>query len=177
MPIVKSPRVLIAATELFTNPELGFDEDIKAIRELGGSPPTIARNLTSDMLKELMTHNKFDIVHLLVYVGQENGDLIFSQHDKLNADGFGELVKLTGARLVILATCDSVVLGAKISRIANVISAASQIEVPGFLSWEKSFFSVLAQKYTVAQAYDISRSIAGLPFVLHLKADLAFDVN
>jgi hypothetical protein len=103
--------------------------------------------------------------------------LVFSENDKLNADGFTELVKLTRAKLVILATCDSITLGAMISRTTNVIAATSSVEVENVLSWEKGFFSGLAKQYTVSQAFDICRCVSGLPLVLLLKADLAFDIS
>jgi hypothetical protein len=71
LPIIKSPRVLIAATELFTKEDMGFESDIEAVHLLGGSTPNIARNVTSEQLRDLMVRHQFDIVHLLVYVRSE----------------------------------------------------------------------------------------------------------
>jgi len=103
--------------------------------------------------------------------------MVFSERDKLNADGFAELVKLTRARLVILATCDSIALGGVIARTTNVIAATSSVNVSDFLSWENGFFSILAKRYTISQAFDISKCVSDLPLLLILKADLAFDVS
>jgi hypothetical protein len=190
LPVVKSPKTLVAVSEQLMGHEMGSSErftrfgtgfygDIEAVRQLGGPDPHIVENVTSNQLRDLMVRESFDIVLLLVYVDQQTGQVVFSENDRMNADGFAELVILTRARLVILAVCNSLTLAAVISRLAkvNVIAAASFVTVADFVSWEGTFFSVLAQKSPVSQAFDIACRVSGLQLDLMLKADLAFDAS
>ena len=184
-PIIASPRILIAAAKLFASENMRLEDNIEAVTQLSGSPPIVARNVTSEQLRALLTESRFDIIHLLVYVEDRSLKLIFSIDEKgdrlspddiLSSDGFAKLVEVTGAKLVLLATPDSIKLGAVLSQITSVIAGYSEVTVNDFISWEKSFFSLLAKQMPLSKAFDISQVTTGVPLRLLLRDDLAFKV-
>jgi hypothetical protein len=73
--------------------------------------------------------------------------------------------------LVILATCDSITLAAKVSRTSNIIAATSVMEVKDFVDWEKVFYRMLAQGHSLSRAYEIARATTNAPMVLLMKQD------
>jgi hypothetical protein len=95
----------------------------------------------------------------------------------MGADGFAELVRLNGAKLIILATCDSITLGAKLARVTNVIAASTIIQIEEFADWERNFFSILAGKNYLSTAFEISRGISNIPLLRLMKGDLLFDIS
>lgn len=177
LPTIKGPKILLGATAEFTQPKMGFQHDIEAIRSLPNSGMKIEPDVTSARMREVLIKEKFDIIHFLGFVRQSSGDICFSSNDVLGADGFSELIKMAGARLVILATCDSIALGGRLSHTTNVIAATSSVEVAAFSSWEGCFFDILGQEYPLSQAFEISRRITDAPLVLLMKEDLRFSAQ
>lgn len=102
-----NPRVLCASSAQYGQAEYGFDLDVAMIERLFRRNVTVERRLTSKRLRELLTTQKFDIVHLVLAVDRQNGDLIFKaeepvdksqdaaashQQDKMSASAFATLL-------------------------------------------------------------------------------------
>ena len=75
----------------------------------------------------------WDIVHLAMYVDARTGDLIVPEQGGRDGitkkvipiDGVDTLIRMANPRLVIIVTCDSLVLAARLARHANTIAGTS----------------------------------------------------
>jgi hypothetical protein len=88
-----------------------------------------------------------------------------------------KLVELTQAKLVFLATCDSLTLAAELARSVNVIAATSSVEITAMLEWEKMFYTLLAQGRKLSEAYDIAVATSDAPMRLIMRHDMTFTVK
>jgi hypothetical protein len=168
---ISSPRVLCAATEQYG--QLGFDTDLTTIKRTF-KKVQIERDLTSDRLRNLLTTEHFQVIHLLGFVEPKDGALVFSNDDKISAEGFANLLDVCGAQLVVIAACDSIDLAAKASRRANIIAATTVMTVNGFSRWADCFYGLLSRGHALSRAYDIARSTTNAPMVLLMKNDVSF---
>lgn len=81
------------------------------------------------------------------------------------------VVKKCGARLVVLAICDSLMLAARIAKTANMIAAIEEINDKDFLEWEEMFYKSLSQGESLSSAYEFARKTTNAEMVLLLKKD------
>jgi hypothetical protein len=93
----------------------------------------------------------------------------------MSAEAFAKLIEIAQAHLFILATCDSLVLAAKLGRVTNMIGASGWVHIHDFVEREKPFFNLLTQGMSVYSSFDVAKSIAGkAPMLLLAKKDVAF---
>jgi hypothetical protein len=64
------------------------------------------------------------------------------------------MIASTGARLVVIVTCDSLALGALLARFTNVIAGHKPIEVQSALDWSFLFYRFLAQGCPLSEAFN-----------------------
>jgi hypothetical protein len=166
------PKILCAASEQFE--KLGFDQDISAIDSSFPRCSVVIRGLSCDALRKALTEKEYQIIHLSTLVDLQNGALIFSQQDQITAEGFAKLIEFSQTGLVVLASCESVVLAAKISRVANMIAATSSMTVEEFVQWEECFYALLSRGQSLSRSFDIARATTVAPMVLLMKQDIAF---
>ena len=81
----------------------------------------IEPNLSSQILRPLLSKQRFDIMHLVLPVHRDTGDLYFSAFnyqeqrpatspvDRMSPPALSSLVELGQVQLVVLATCDALV--------------------------------------------------------------------
>jgi hypothetical protein len=170
--IVRVRRVLCASTPEFE--EAGGSDDPEILdNSFPGSLQHIANAGLEDLSKAMST-TKFDIVHLLGSIDARTGDFLFDKDERLPPDGLKNLLKMTEAKLVFLATCDSLNLGAILSRHWSVIAAADFVENSALIVWEKQFYGLLANGYTLTKAYDTALSLTKLPMRLLIRNDATF---
>lgn len=162
---IANPTILCAASEQFSEPSFGFDLDVTVVEKCF-SHATIVRNLNSRLLRQLLTTQHFDIIHLVQAVDRRNGDLIFDpvefthytsvgRHpDKSPTAGFADLVAEAGARLVVLNTCQALFLAARVAPVANMVAMHMEITGEAAAVWAESFYELLTQGYSVHKAYD-----------------------
>jgi len=183
---IKDPRILCAASEQYAEPELGFELDKEVLEKAFPKKITIERKLTSKHLRELLTTQRFDIIHLVLAVDADTGDLLFSpidyttykpktrKVDRMSAEGFANLVVESQTRLVVLATCNALSLAVEVARITNMI--ATNIEINGEVAaeWGQCFYDLLAAGYPLYKAFDITKTNISTPMRLIRQRDIAF---
>lgn len=185
---IQNPRVLCAASEQYA--EFKFELDIATLEKIFPGRVDIETKLTARRLRELLISNKYDILHLVLPVDPENGDLVFSHVDslqkpglknnnidKISAEGFKELACVSGTSLVTLATCNSIFLGVELSNAINMI--ATHVEVSGeqVAEWADWFYGLLVKGMPLYKAYELTKSNCSTPMRLIRKKDIAFSIT
>ncbi len=138
---INRPRILCGSTNQYAKPALGFQLDVAVLKATFPRLVTVESNLTQMRLIELMTTQHFDIVHLVLAVDPETGDLIFSpidprthkpstpKPDRMSPTSFSNLLTESQTRLVVLATCKALLLAVEVAHVANM--AASDAIISG----------------------------------------------
>ena len=165
-------KVLCAATSEFE--KLGFKHDVELLKGAFRRRVEIVDGLSSDLLRHRLTTTKYGVVHLLLYVDPTTGDIGFGNGETLSAEGFEKLVEVCGARLIVLATCDSLTLAAKISRKTNMIAASTSIAVKDFERWARAFYGMLGQGRPLSQSFELATATSDAPMILLMRRDLRF---
>jgi hypothetical protein len=196
---VENPRVLCAATEQYAQPSLGFHLDVDIVRSVfGPERVTVDRALTRRRLTELLTGERFDVVHLVLAVDPANGDLVFGPVDaategagaagvvapgggrrpaeRLSAAGFADLITESGTRLVVLATCNALLLAVQVSHVANMAASDTDVSGEAAAEWEDCFYHLLRQGRSVFRALELTQSQVDVPIRGIRRRDVTFAI-
>jgi hypothetical protein len=158
---VSNPRVLCASSKQYQD-TLG--ENIELIREAFPDSVHHLVSTSSADLRTLLVENRFDIIHIASYICPISGDLIFSEvnpktradasgkPDYLEVDAFVDLVKETGASLVVLPNNEALPLVAKLLPVTNVVFAYDPIDLKTLANWIRDFYLMLAKGYSLSDA-------------------------
>jgi hypothetical protein len=168
---VSKPSVLCAASKGYE--KLGFEQDVGIVEKFAKKAKVLG-NLTAPLLREVLTEQEFEIVHLLNFVEPGNGTLVFGPGDQMSSEGFSQLIDLCKAQLVVLASCDSIALAAKVSRWTNIIAATNTMDTSDFEQWAACFYRLLFKGQPLSRAFDVARMTTDAPMVLLMKRDLTF---
>ena len=185
---IENPRILCAASEQYaTQPDVGFDLDVDVLRSIFGEKNvTVEAAVTRHRLTELLTSQRFDIVHLVVAVEQRTGALVFSSvHmpssepeagpvDRLSPAGFAALLTESQTRLVVLASCRALLLAVEVAHVANMAAADDYLSGPAAAEWAECFYPLLHQGKSVFKAMDLTRSQTDVPIRGIRQQDVAF---
>jgi len=165
-------RILCAATTQFE--ELDAAGDMAIIEE--NYPETLVKidRATLSEVRDALALNRYEIVHLLGYVDTKSGEFVFSDNQRLSAEGLRKLLEKAGTELLFLATCDSLTLGAIVSRSMSVIAASDNIDTKSMLDWENCFYGLLASGSSLTTAYDLALATTDLPMRLLIRNDTVF---
>jgi hypothetical protein len=166
---VNVERILCAATPQFE--ELGVDRDMEVLEANYPNTVTRLRGIGFRDLRDVLAQGSFQIIHLLGYVEPKSGDFIFSEDERLPANALLKLLERTRTELIFLATCDSLTLGAVLSRTLSVIAASDMIETTKTIHWEKCFYGLLAQGSSLAASYDFAQAAVDVPMRLLIRND------
>lgn len=184
---ISNPKILCTCSPRFYS--LSFQKDVDIIRQEThriSTSITEMHNANSRMLKQALMENQYDVIHIAAYVDPKTGDLYFNdvqqdgafpegvEIDSIPASSFARLVEISKARLVILATCDSLILAAKLAKITNMIAATDWVSVSDMLDWELSFYKCISKGISIANAFETASSLSKAPMLLLTKKDLAF---
>ena len=179
---ITKPKILCASNSQFE--EFGFEKDLTTIQNYFPGQVVTARNITVRTLREILTEQQFDILHILAYVAK-NGDLVLSNYDpeekkeqktneKISAEGFAKLIEVSNISLVVLATCDSLPLAASLNRKTNLVAAMDVVQIDEIIEWEDCFYGFLSKGFSVAKSFELSKSLHTLPMILIPSIDIAF---
>lgn len=182
---IPDPKILCAASEQYAK-LCEYKKDLAVIR--AAFPKTVVVNrgaLTAHELCEVLTTQRFDIIHLVCFVDPHTGSLRLSETDtqtllpvgipdEIPAEGFAKLVALSGTRLVVLASCDSLILGAKLARGTNMLAAHGVLITDEVVSWERNFYRILSKGHPISMAHDVATATNKSPLVLMINKDVAF---
>ena len=78
---IEKPKILCAATEQYADPTFGFDRDVAVLEQAFPGQVLVEHRLSRSRLRDLLTSEQFDIVHLVLAVEDQSGDIIFSPVD------------------------------------------------------------------------------------------------
>ncbi|HEY5813839.1 MAG TPA: nucleotide-binding protein, partial [Terrimicrobiaceae bacterium] len=150
--IIEKPKILCTCSPQYYH--LSFEQDIALIRretQRISTQITELHGANSQNLKNTLLENTFDIIHICAYVDPRTGETYFSDVDtngpregvdidSITATTFSKLIEISKARLVILATCDSLILAAKLAKITNMVAPTDWVSIKDILDWELSFY-------------------------------------
>jgi TIR domain len=185
---IENPRILCAASEQYAQPSLGFHLDVAVLEKAFPKRVEIETKLTRTRLRDLLTNHHFDIVHLVLAVDPDNGDLIFSpidfttykpttsSPDTMSAEGFAALLVESNTRLVVLATCKALLLAVEVAHVANMAASDAMITGEQAAEWEECFYGLLAQGKPLFKAFDITKSQSKTPIRAIRNKDMVFAI-
>lgn len=173
-------RILCAASSQYSAPK--FAADIAEIQR--NFPPGSVQSAhgvdAQEFLGYLSDGRKWDIVHLAMYVDPANGDLLIpsskgppgaSGKDRLRMEGVEKLIQMSQAKLVVVVTCDSLVLAAGIARLTNTIAGYKPIDVRVALDWSSVFYRFLAQGCPLSEAFNRAQALTDPGLLLIARRD------
>ena len=185
--VINTPRVLCACSPQYFH--LSFQKDVELIRnetQKISAQVSELHSTDSRSLTEALMENEFDIVHISAYVGPKTGEIYFNDVDNdgtppdgvaidsMPAVSFAKLIELAKAKLVVLATCDSLILGVKLAKVANMIAAGDWVSCDDILKWELGLYKCLSKGISLSNSFETASSLSKAPMLLLLKKDLAF---
>lgn len=182
---VPTPRIFCGSSAQYAT-LCEYDKDLAVVRAAFPDSDVVDDGaLTAQRLQEVLTEQQFDIIHLISFVNPETGALVLSEIEaqtlrpvgsanELSAEGFAKLVELSGARLVVLASCDSLRLSAKLSRVTNMVAAYSTVMTDQLVEWERCFYRMLSRGHPVSKAFEVSIATSEVAMCLIPKKDAAF---
>lgn len=186
---IENPRVLCAASAQYAQPEIGFDLDVGVLQAaFGAERVTVERALTRRRLTELLTQQRFDIVHLVLKVDSKTGDLIFSpiefatsrpttaKVDKMPPDGVASLLGESQTALVVLATCKALRLAVEMARFTNMAGTEDEITGEQAAEWAECFYDLLRQGNPLYKAFQLTRDQVKVPILEVRHHDVVFEV-
>jgi hypothetical protein len=176
---IKKPSILCISTQEYD--AKGFARGVAIVERTMGKGIrlhkriVIQREANFSEWRQTMLSGQFEIVHIAAQVDAKDGSIDFGNNQRITASGFQELVIEAKTRLVVLATCDSIALGAAVSRITNMIASTASLGMEPFFQWAEAFYLKLAQGAPLSRAYEVAmRTTIGAPMVLLLKKDITF---
>jgi hypothetical protein len=182
---IEEPRILCAASEQYAEPVYGFERDVAVLERAFPGRVLVEDRLTRRRLGDLLTNQQFDIVHLVLPVDEETGDMFFGRVDPatlkpatptetLPPKGFADLLVESRTRLVVLATCDAMLLAVEVAPTANMAFSNTTIHADAAVEWEEWFYGFLAAGKSVYKAWDLTKSQTNAP-MRHIRSrDVVF---
>ena len=185
--IVQNPRVLCAASEQYAERGYGFDMDVKILERHFSDRVFVDRALTAAHLRDLLTTERFDIVHLVLNTDAETGGVIFSRVDPetgrpigrpsmMSPMGLAALLVESQTRLVVLATCKALLLAVEVATVTNMAASDQEITGDDAAEWGECFYRLIAQGKSVFKAFDLTRQQSNVPIRAIRHKDVAFVV-
>jgi hypothetical protein len=169
---IRVRRILCGSTGQFE--ELGAAQDNEILERNYPGAVTRMREMRLPELREVLALQSFEIVHLLGYVEPRTGDLLFDDNERLPAGGLLKLLERAKAELLFLATCDSLNLGAILSRAVSVVAASDSVDARKMIDWERCFYGLLGRGASLTTAYDVAQATTELPMRLLIRNDAIF---
>jgi hypothetical protein len=186
-------RILCVASPAYSAPK--FAEDLRQIQQNfpSGSIESAHGVGAEDLWNYFSSGRRWDIVHLAMYVDPRSGDLLFTSAEprwrwrvpwsrqttqgRIRIDGVEAMIKDSGARLVVVVTCDSLVLGARIARTVNTIAGHRSIDVREALNWSAVFYRNLAQGRPLSEAFYGAQAMTDPGLMLLAKRDFKLSLH
>jgi hypothetical protein len=187
---IDEPRILCAASPQYAQPSLGFHLDVEVLQRVFGKQRVVVEDaLSRRRLGELLSSQRFDIVHLVTGVDARSGDVVFSEMDigtslpatrkvdKLSPEGMAALLAEAKTRLVVLATCRALKLAVVLARSVNMVGTEDDITGEQAAEWADTFYPLLRQGQPLHKAFDLAASQLDTPLLLVPHRDLIFSLS
>jgi len=185
---IRNPKALCISSPQFA--KLGFENQLQTV--LNAFPEVVPhqRVFSSDELRKAISHEQvFDIVHIAAFVCPRSGDLYFSdvnltsgestapEPDLLSADALASLLQIAECKLVVIGSCDSLVLGATLVNVCHVIAARDMVSPKMMAAWVEAFYGKLPQR-PLSEALDYALKVSQAPMRFYARqpkhVDLVF---
>src|SRR5215469_9538788 len=185
---IRNPKALCISSPQFA--KLGFENQLQTV--LNAFPEVVPhqRVFSSDELRKAISHEQvFDIVHIAAFVCPRSGDLYFSdvnltsgestapEPDLLSADALASLLQIAECKLVVIGSCDSLVLGATRVNVCHVIAARDMVSPKMMAAWVEAFYGKLPQR-PLSEALDYALKVSQAPMRFYARqpkhVDLVF---
>jgi hypothetical protein len=181
-PVIVAPRVVCVTSSQFL--EMGFKNQIEMV--VNAFPQNIQhdRVTTSRDLQQLLMSEEVHIVHIAAFVCPRSGDIYFSDVDVpsgkslvedpdiITADAFAELLKAAKTRLVVVGSCESLVLAATLLPVVNVVATRDMVSSSMMAKWVDTFYTALSLKKPLSVAFDLAVKQSGAPMRLYGQTDM-----
>jgi hypothetical protein len=184
---IEEPRILCAASPQYAQPSLGFQHDVEVLQRVFGKQRVVVEDaLSRRRLGELLSSQRFDIVHLVTGVDARSGDVVFSDMDigtslpatfkvdKLSPEGMAALLAEARTRLVVLATCRALKLAVVLARSVNMVGTEEDITGEQAVEWADTFYPLLRQGQPLHKAFDLAASQVDTSLLLVPHRDVVF---
>lgn len=183
---IRDPKALCISSPQFA--KLGFENQLQIV--LNAFPAVVPhqRVFSSDELRAAISSDrKFDIVHIAAYVCPRSGDLCFSdvdlnsgvslaaKADVLSADGLASLLEMAEAKLLVIGSCDSIVLAATLVNVCHVIAARDMVSPKMMAAWVEAFYRKLTHT-SLLQALDYALKISEAPMRFYARQTKGVDM-
>jgi TIR domain len=185
---ISNPKALCISSPQFL--KLGFENQLQTVVNAFPAVVPHQRVFSSAELRQAISEDgKFDIVHIAAYVCPRTGDLYFSdvdvdsgkslaaEPDLLNTDALSSLLRLAEANLVVIGSCDSMVLVATLVQLCHVVAARDMVSPKMMAAWVEAFYAKLPQR-SLLQALDYALKFSQAPMRLYARqiknVDLVF---
>lgn len=173
--LIKNPRVVCVTSPQFR--ELGYANQLDLV--LGAFPASIRHDfvLNSRDLRKILVNEQVDIVHIAAFVCPRGGDLYFTpvtlplgssaveEPDAVSPESLVSLLRQANTRLVVLGASASLVLGAQLLEVANVIAVRDMVSAKAMASWVETFYTTLLKKPLV-EAFELATQVSQAPMWL-----------
>ena len=183
--VIRNPRVLCVSSQQFL--KLGFENQLEIVLKAFPAEIKHEKVFTSKHLRELLGKGQFDIVHVAAFVCPRTGDLYFSDVDPntgesigadvdtVSADAFATLLEMAKTRLVVITSCESLVLGATLVGVTNVVAAKDMVSAKMMAAWVEGFYSILTTR-PLSQAFDYALKASRAPMRFYGRQSRSEDV-
>jgi hypothetical protein len=134
-----------------------------------------------DALQENSKETRFDILHFSGHATEEEGLILRGQgrrNEALSGEVFGEMLRGSGIKLVVLNACGSEsTLTSIVDAVPMVVGAAREIRDVVARQFAGNFYRALSEGTTVREAFDasIKKGKKGVPAYLCVGRDLYLD--
>jgi TIR domain len=185
--VIEKPRILCAASQQYSEGPQGFELDVAILETTFKGDVHVEPKLSGQILRALLSKQRFDIMHLVLPVHRDSGDLYFSSFnyevqqpatseiDRMSPPALSSLVELGQVQLVVLATCDALVTAVEVAQTANMISTDAEITGVDAERWEKCFYEFLGNGIPLFQAFALTKKqVEEVPMRIIRKQDVVF---
>ena len=177
--LIQNPHVLCVASPQFQ--QLGFANQLEIV--VGAFPDNIKHQvvLNSADLRRILLAEHVDIIHIAAFVCPRGGDLYFSSvelplgkcltedADSVSPEALVALLEGAKTRLVVLGASESLILGAEVLPVANVIAARDMVSPKAMAKWVETFYHLLAKEETLSNACETASRVSQAPMKLYAQ--------
>lgn len=187
--VIKNPRTLCVSSEQLYR--LGVENQLQKVIE--AFPASVEHTVicNSRALREKLSKNEFDIVHVGAFICPRSGDLYFSEVDLnsglpvtepvdlLPSEAFTALLDMARVRLVVITSCDALSLAVNLTTVCHAVAAREMVSAKMMAAWVDAFYTMLPQK-PLSKALEFAIRTSGAPMRLFAKeapVDLVVEVS
>ena len=89
-----------------------------------------------------------------------------------SADALAELLKAAKTRLVVVGSCESLVLAATLLPVVNVVATRDMVSSNMMAKWVDTFYTALSHQKPLSAAFDLAVKQSGAKMRLYGKTDM-----